>query len=313
MDGLIAVTDREWFQFLSRQVDLDEVNFWQPAGPRPPRRLSVGAPVIFKHHKEHGAAIGGFGFFASFSAAPVWLAWEAFGSKNGAPDFSTFCRTIDARRKRLGKSALPVEDHVIGCIMLSSPAFFRSDVAVRGPNDWRDPIVTGKYYDLTRGEGARIWRECNERAAILQGVADRRRFEFPAERLSDPSLTRKRLGQGIFRLAVTDAYGRACAVTSEHSLPALEAAHIQPFGEGGSHEVPNGLLLRSDIHRLFDRGYVGVTPDYRFVVSKRLKDDFANGKSYYPFDSREIHLPERVEEYPSRKWLEWHLDTRFRG
>lgn len=313
MNGLIAVTDNEWFQFLSRQADLDEVNFWQPAGPRPPRQLAAGEPVFFKHHKEDGGAIGGLGFFASFSASQVWLAWEAFGPKNGAPDLASFCRTIDARRKKLGRGGGPVEDHEIGCMMLSSPVFFRPNQAVNGPTDWSDPIVTGKYYDLAEGEGARIWRGCEERLVLPQEVADRRRVEFPEERYGDPIPLRRRLGQGIFRLAVTDAYGRACAVTSEHSLPALEAAHIQPFGEGGVHEVPNGLLLRSDIHRLFDRGYVGVTHDHRFVVSKRLKDDFANGRSYYPLHGREIRLPERVEEHPSPKWLEWHMGERFRG
>ncbi len=45
------------------------------------------------------------------------------------------------------------------------------------------------------------------------------------------------------------------------------AAHIIPYGAGGKHEIPNGLLLRADIHKLFDRGYVTVTPKYRFRVS----------------------------------------------
>jgi putative restriction endonuclease len=71
---------------------------------------------------------------------------------------------------------------------------------------------------------------------------------------------RPRLGQGTFRIATIQAYERACAVTGEHSLPALEAAHIRPFAEGGTHDVSNGLLLRADLHRLFDRGYVTVTP-----------------------------------------------------
>jgi len=48
-----------------------------------------------------------------------------------------------------------------------------------------------------------------------------------------------------------------------------------------SHEVSNGLLLRSDIHRLFDAGYVTVTPDYEFKVSGRLREDFNNGETYY--------------------------------
>jgi putative restriction endonuclease len=102
-------------------------------------------------------------------------------------------------------------------------------------------------------------------------------------------------------------------VTSEHSLPALEAAHIRPFGEGGAHEVSNGLLLRSDIHRLSDKGYVGVTPDHHFVVSKRLKDDYSNGRSYYPLHGQAIRVPERAEERPDASWLEWHLSKTFRG
>jgi len=40
---------------------------------------------------------------------------------------------------------------------------------------------------------------------------------------------RPRLGQAAFRVIVTDKYKRACAITTEHSLPALEAAHINPF------------------------------------------------------------------------------------
>lgn len=69
------------------------------------------------------------------------------------------------------------------------------------------------------------------------------------------------------------AYGGACVVTGEHSLPVLEAAHIRPYGAEGTHDVPNGLLLRADIHRLFDAGYVTVTPDHQFVVSRRLAQE----------------------------------------
>jgi len=74
-------------------------------------------------------------------------------------------------------------------------------------------------------------------------------------------------------IAVTSAYG-ACAVSGEHSLPALEAAHVRPYADGGERALSNGLLLRADIHRLYDAGYVTVTPDYRFRVSHDLADDF---------------------------------------
>jgi putative restriction endonuclease len=124
---------------------------------------------------------------------------------------------------------------------------------------------------------------------------------------------RPRVGQGVFRLAVTDAYGRACAVTNEHSLPALEAAHIRPYGEGGEHDIRNGLLLRSDLHRLFDRGYVTVTPEHRLEVSRRLKDDFSNGKSYYPLQGQAIALPTQSTVWPDPELLRWHNDSVFRA
>jgi putative restriction endonuclease len=99
---------------------------------------------------------------------------------------------------------------------------------------------------------------------------------------------------------VTDAYGRACAITSEHSLPALEAAHIRSFAQDGPHEVANGILLRADLHRLFDKGYVTVTPDHRLEVSSRLKADYSNGRSYYPLSGQAVRLPATPRDRPLR-------------
>jgi putative restriction endonuclease len=102
-------------------------------------------------------------------------------------------------------------------------------------------------------------------------------------------------------------------VTTEHSLPVLEAAHIKPFAEEGPHAVRNGLLLRSDLHRLFDRGYVTVTTEGRFEVSRRLKEDFDNGRTYYKLDGQPIHMPRRSEERPSVELLAWHNEHKFLG
>jgi putative restriction endonuclease len=67
-----------------------------------------------------------------------------------------------------------------------------------------------------------------------------------AERFGEPRLVKPRLGQGAFRILVTDIYDRKCAITQERTLPALEAAHIRPYIDGGAHEARNGLLLRRD-------------------------------------------------------------------
>ena len=71
--------------------------------------------------------------------------------------------------------------------------------------------------------------------------------------------------------------------------------------------MTNGILLRADIHKLFDAGYVTVDPDgYRFVVSKRLKEDYDNGKEYYQLHGTRILLPEDPIAWPSREALVEH-------
>ena len=67
------------------------------------------------------------------------------------------------------------------------------------------------------------------------------------------------------------------------------------------------------MHTLFDRGYVTVTPDRRFRVSRRLRDDFHNGEYYLSFDGREIWVPPRPADRPDPEALAWHSDTVFRG
>lgn len=127
-------------------------------------------------------------------------------------------------------------------------------------------------------------------------------------------LTRVRLGQGAFRVLVTDAYKRRCAITGERTLPALEAAHIKPYASSGPHFISNGLLVRSDIHKLFDTGYITVTPGMKVEVSSRIKQEFENGREYYQFHGKGLAcMPERVSDMPDRAYLEWHNENIYRG
>jgi putative restriction endonuclease len=112
---------------------------------------------------------------------------------------------------------------------------------------------------------------------------------------------------------VTDAYQRRCAVTQERTLPALEAAHIKPDKDSGPLIVNNGVLLRSDIHRLFDTGYVTISPEYRFEVSRRIKEEFENGRDYYAMHGRSLHLPFQQTQRPSPEFITWHNENVFRG
>ncbi len=108
-----------------------------------------------------------------------------------------------------------------------------------------------------------------------------------------------------------DAYDRRCAVTGERTLPVLEAAHIRPFADCETHEVRNGILMRSDVHRLYDRGLVTVGPDLTFHVSRSIERDYANGKVYYALDKHTIATPAASEQRPDRDALAWHAEQIF--
>jgi putative restriction endonuclease len=95
--------------------------------------------------------------------------------------------------------------------------------------------------------------------------------------------------------------------------PVLQAAHIRPVQAGGEHRIDNGLLLRSDVHIMFDQGYLGVDPAHRLLVSPRLRTDFGNGEQYYAKAGHVIELPDRHADRPNRDFLEWHLDEVFRA
>ena len=79
------------------------------------------------------------------------------------------------------------------------------------------------------------------------------------------------------------------------------------------HELTNGLLLRSDVHRLFDKGYLTVTPEYRVEASKSMKEDFDDGDNYLRLHGVEIQLPSEVSARPDPSALRWHNENCFRG
>lgn len=116
-------------------------------------------------------------------------------------------------------------------------------------------------YDTENSDGFSLW--ANIEATLNKKVTfNKHRNEIDLPRIKDndtpkygnPYLTKPRIGQGSFRLLVTDAYKRRCAITGENTLPVLEAAHIVPYSQNGTHDVSNGLLLRADFHKLFDAG-----------------------------------------------------------
>jgi putative restriction endonuclease len=304
----VGITDRNWYEFLSLRRP-DEVNFWQPSGSRRFRAIDPGALFLFKLHSPDNYIVGG-GFFVRHTTLPARLAWDAFGEKNGVSSMTDFLDRI-AKYRRESDLVNPV----VGCNILVQPFFFSRENWLPVPRDWAPNIVTGKTYDSDIGEGAALYRLIQDRLLAHESlVAEGIDYASDEPRYGDAFLAHARLGQGTFRALVTDAYNRRCAVTGERTLPTLEAAHIRPYRDSGPHRVANGLLLRSDWHRLLDDGYVTVTPEYRVEVSRRIREEYENGREYYRHHGEPLFtLPEQSWQRPSREFIDWHNAEKFIG
>jgi putative restriction endonuclease len=309
MQAYVGITDFDWYRNLAAMPGVDEVNFWRPGGKRQFVALEPGGMFLFKLRSPRDLIVGG-GFFAHFTILPCSLAWEAFGQKNGVPDFVRFRHKI-ADLKHVPRSQ---EDYVIGCILLEQPFFFPEHEWF-APPAWKPNIVQGRTFDLGTRDGLKLWHDVQVRLARNRAAASLVTAGVsapPSPRYGEPTLVAPRLGQGTFRLMVTDAYDRRCAVTGEKTLPVLEAAHIKPYAGDGDHDIQNGLLLRSDLHTLYDRGYLTVTPGYRLKVSRWIREEFQNGRDYYALDEKRIAVPKQEADRPRPDLLEWHSTEIFR-
>lgn len=298
-----GVTDNTWFTNLAAIPGIDEVNFWHPSG-KAPAKMEEGTPFLFKLKSPNNHIAGG-GFLVKFERLPLRLAWEAFGEKNGAASFDEFARLI--RTARAGK-ATDGED--IGCSIISEPFFLSRERWIQMPPSFVLNTVTGKWYDSSEADGSFIWEQVHlaRRMAAIQ--APRIAENLPT--WGQPTMIKPRRGQGAFRALVTNAYQRRCAITGESTLPVLEAAHIKPVSNEGLYNTFNGLLLRSDFHKLFDVGLVTVTPDFTVLVSDRIKQQWFNGKAYNNLHGRQLSvLPVDPLDRPHHDFLRWHNDERF--
>ena len=310
MRAYVGVTDNNWYHFLAARPEVTEVNFWQPSGAREFRILAPGEPFFFKTHYPHNKLVGG-GFFSDSARLRVSEAWDVFGDANGVG-------SVEEMRARIGRyRRAPIGatvDPVIGCLFVRDVCFFPPDLIAPPPPHFARNIVQGKSYDLAEPSVAPYFADLLQ---LTLGTTVELDFSQPWHRpgpvFGDPRLAPYRLGQRSFQAVVLDAHHRRCAISGTHIPPVLQAAHIRPVTAGGEHRLDNGLLLRSDIHTLFDRGYLGVDPRYRLHVSPRLREDFGNGDQFYAKEGQLIELPERRADRPERQFLEWHLDEVFQG
>lgn len=116
-------------------------------------------------------------------------------------------------------------------------------------------------------------------------------------------ITRRR-GQPEFRKALIHAYDGMCALSGCDALDALEAAHIVPYRGPATDRVDNGLLLRADLHTLFDLGLIAIDSlAFTIVVGTDLR-----GTSYSSLSGAPLRVPQAKNERPSTEALAWHRE-----
>ncbi|SNS54468.1 HNH endonuclease [Geodermatophilus saharensis] len=108
--------------------------------------------------------------------------------------------------------------------------------------------------------------------------------------------TRVRRGQGAFRKSLLRTYGPVCAITGDCPEEVLEAGHLYSYAEVGVHHEHGGLLLRRDIHRLFDRGALAIEPE---TCTISVAPDLARYPMYAALEGGELAVP------PNDRHLRW--------
>ncbi|HUY45812.1 MAG TPA: HNH endonuclease [Streptosporangiaceae bacterium] len=298
------MTDSGWYRFLAPRPELTEINFWRPGGRHAFRALQPGEPFFFKSHYPHNRIVGG-GFLSGFVPMRVSDAWELLGPGNGAGSTAEM-RTQIARYHPIARARIRRSAASSSVTPGSSPAMT--------PPGFAANIVQGKGYDLADSTLATYFGELLQRligAHVELDLAEP--WHRPGPVFGNPRLAPYRLGHQVFKAVVLDAYHRQGAITGTHIPPVLQAAHVRPVTEGGEHGLDNGVLLRSDVHTMFDRGYLGVDPQYRLRVSPRLREESGNGEQFYAQAGQVVELPTRRADRPNREFLEWHLDEVFKA
>ena len=279
----IAITDRTWFDYQRSHGFIDEVNFWTPS-KNGPSRLSKGDFFVFKL-KGPGDLIGGYGTFLEYKFQSLEDTWKEFGRKNGADNKEDFLDTLKSFDSNNGTDC--------GSVVLKDVVYFDDPVDRIGAGITKKPAQLYAYEDtapfpfddILVSSGNFSLVPNTEKRKTLQSVTDR-------------------VGQGAFHTAVSRAYKGKCCITGETAPELLQAAHIQDYINKDSNHIQNGLLLRIDIHKLFDSGLLYIDNHYKVHVSSLVESD-----DYDKYNDKEITLPDDEAQYPSKKALKFKEDS----
>lgn len=158
----------------------------------------------------------------------------------------------------------------------------------------------------------RSQRRINASNEDLRGAVERATDALAVEENLTPEESRKRIMalilerpfQGRFRKLLMRTYRSRCAISECDCPEVLQAAHILAVSDGGNDRASNGLLLRADLHRLFDLKKLTIHPKERTVIiSPDLK-----GTMYEQYAAKPLLAPSKASHAPTVDSLKKHFD-----
>jgi len=297
MEHYIVVTDKKWFDFLNSNGINNNVNFWRKDTRTP--KVDSKQYVFFKIKGEKH--IAGRGRFNRFLVLNRTDAIEH--AKKGNNGFDT----SGNKELKISNvvSKIVNDNDRLGCLVLDDLEFLNQRDYYKISEELFHPQTQqGKYVDEIE-----IAELLNLFTQQFSDEINAKIPEIEAEDEFDPSnLEDKRhyslktlvlrRGQKKFRNQLLNLYQNQCAVTNTKVIDVLEAAHISPYSGKASNVPQNGIILRADIHALFDLNLIKFTENYEIDVSEKLKNSI-----YWQYNSKTLFLPILRANRPSKKAL----------
>jgi hypothetical protein len=255
------------------------------------------------------------GIFRPKGYDSVWL----FVTEQKTPDRTQYVDTLSGDTLRMEGQSQGRTDHLIfqhkqlGLELLvfhrrSRKEYSGAGFRYEGAFCYEDASGSKPTSFVLKREGADSYDvDLNEMERMLgtQGAFDPSDVTDSRQRIFAAIVQRR--GQTRFRTMLLKAYKGRCAITGCDVEPALEAAHIHPYQGDQTDMISNGLLLRADIHTLFDLGLIWIDPkNLSIQISERIRKN----SEYASLDQRLLTLPENVSDHPSKAALEFRMSSK---
>ena len=283
MKYAFAITDRDWYNYQKDHGFNNFINFWTPTVWKN-TKLKPGHILVFKlkEFKNSIEDIGGYGTIVEYKSQTREAAWNEFGRRNGFDTKEEFLKKLTKANRGRSKDS--------GCFVLKDVVFFDEPVKL---SDY-GLSVSPRLERYSWGEGPFPFAQQVTSTQLDFSLVD------PAKKEKVTQSTTKRVGQDQFHADISRVYGYRCCITGETAPELLQAAHIQDYICKESHHIQNGLLLRIDIHKLFDSGLLYIDQHYHVHISPLVSTT-----EYKNLENKPISLPNNPSDYPSLAALQF--------